>query len=127
MSSDFPKYKFITTSSDMFLAPEDIILQSEPVWHATALGWPASVDTFITKLPVISERFRGVHYQDIQNNIDILSYCAYLPTAGQDDLYTEILSLLTLDLSNHKNNKNSSIIIGMDSNCNIKSTKHALA
>ena len=48
------------------------------------------------------DRFCGVHYTDIANNIDILSYCAYLPTAGQDGDFTEVLSFLTLDISTHR-------------------------
>jgi hypothetical protein len=120
-SADFPSYKFLTTSSDMFCPPEDLILQSGPVWHGTALGWSSSIDTFITKIPVVSDRFCGVQYLDIVNNIDILSYCAYLPTSGQDDEFTEILSLLTLDLSSNRCGK-STILIGLDSNQSKKST-----
>ena len=121
VSKDFPSYKFLTTSSDMFSAPEDIILQSGPVWHGTALGWPSSLDTYVTKLPVVSDRFCGVQYLDNSNNIDILSYCAYLPTSGKDDEFTEILSLLSLDLANHRRDS-STIMIGLDSNQSDKSS-----
>ena len=71
ISSDFPTYKFLTTSSDMFSSPEDLILQSGPTWHGTALGWSSSIDTNITKLAIVSDRFYGVRYLDIANNIDI--------------------------------------------------------
>ena len=91
MSSDFPSFKFLTTSSDMFSPPEDLILQSGATWHGTALAWPSSIDTHVTRLPLVSDRFCGVQYLDTTNNIDILSYCAYLPTAGQDDDFSEIL------------------------------------
>ena len=121
LSSDFSCFKFLTTSSDMFLPPEDLILRSGPVWHGTALGWPSSIDTFVTKLPVVSDRFCGVRYLDTANSIDILSYSAYLPTSGQDYEFTEILSLLTLDIKSHKHD-NSTIIIGLDSNHSKKST-----
>lgn len=38
-SCGFKPYNFLTTSADMFLQPEDIILQSGPVWHGTSIGW----------------------------------------------------------------------------------------
>ena len=115
MSRDFPCMTFMTTSSDMFTPPEDLILQSGATWHGTALGWPSSLDTNMTKLPNVSDRLCGVQYLDLTNNIDILSYCAYLPTAGRDDEFTEVLSILTLDILKHVKSK-SAIIIGLDSN-----------
>ena len=121
LSSDFPSFRFLTTSSDMFSPPEDLALQAGPTWHGTALGWPSSIDTYVSKLPIVSERFCGVQYLDIANNIDILSYCAYLPTSGQDDEFNEVLSLLTLDLLTNRR-ESSTIIIGLDSNQSSKST-----
>ena len=106
----------------MFLPPEDLILQSGATWHGTALGWPVSIDPYISKLPVVSDRFCGVHYLDISSNIDILSYCAYLPTAGQDDDFSEVLSIFSLDILTHRSEK-STIIIGLDSNQSKKSTR----
>ena len=114
-SEDFPDFKFLTTSSDMFLPSEDMLFQTGPVWHGTALGWPSCINNNITKLPIVSERFCGVHYEDIEKNIDIISYCAYLPTAGQDEEFTETLSLLSCDISNNRS-EHSTIIIGWDSN-----------
>ena len=122
LSADFPRFKFLTTSSDMFCPPEDLVLHSGPVWHGTALGWPSSLESNTTKCPVVSERFCGVQYLDSANNIDILSYCAYLPTSGQDDEFTEVLSLLALDITSNKRD-NSTIVIGLDSNQSEKSTK----
>ena len=120
-STDFPTFKFLTTSSDMFVPPEDKMMLSGPTWHGSALGWPSSIDTHVTKFPVVSERFCGVQYVDKSNNIDIISYCAYLPTSGQDDDFTEVLTLLTLDIQKNKR-VNSTIIIGLDSNQSDKST-----
>ena len=122
LSSDFPNFRFITTSSDMFLQPEDLILQSGATWHGTALGWPSSIDTHVTQLPIVSERFCGVNYADITNNIDILSYCVYLPTAGDDDHFSEVLLILSLDLLNNRK-ENTTILVGLDSNQSEKSTK----
>ena len=67
-----------------------------------------------------------MHYTDIANNIDILSYCAYLPTASLDDDFTEILSILTIDISTHRS-ETSTIIIGLDSNQSKKSSKRRTA
>ena len=73
------------------------------------------------KLPLVSDRFCGVQYLDISNNIDILSYCAYLPTSGQYEECTEVLSLLTMDITSNRR-EHSTIIIGLDSNQSKKST-----
>jgi hypothetical protein len=61
-SNDFPNFNFLTTSSDMFLDPEDLALASGPVWHGTAIGWPSDIDAKIEKLSIVSNRFCGVLY-----------------------------------------------------------------
>ena len=105
----------------MFLPTEDLILQSGPVWHGTALGWKKSAEKFITKFEVVSERFCGVKYETNVNN-SIIAYTAYLPTSGQDDLFIEVLSLLSFDIIQN-NTDNSIIVIGTDSNVSKKSSK----
>ena len=30
---DFPSFKFLTTSSDMFNQPEDLLFSAGPIWH----------------------------------------------------------------------------------------------
>ena len=47
LSRDFLKYRFLTTSADMFTASEDKMLESGPIWHGTALGWTENVDKHI--------------------------------------------------------------------------------
>ena len=76
-AQDFKNYNFTTTSSDMFTWAEDKMLESGPVWHGTALGWDKSVEKYITRLPLISERFCGVKYND--ERTQILAYSAGLP------------------------------------------------
>ena len=118
---DFPVYNFHSTSSDMFLPTEDILLQSGPTWHGTVIGWHNSVDSSIMKLPIISERFCGVKYDD--KITKILAYTVYLPTSGQDDEFLEILMQLTMDIINNIEHKdNYAIVIGLDSNQSKKST-----
>ena len=60
LSSDFPTFNFLSTSSDMFLPPEDLILQSGATCYGAALGWTSSIDTHVSKLPAVSDRFCGV-------------------------------------------------------------------
>ena len=36
------------------------MLDKGPTWHGTALGWPSSVSSCISKIPLISTRFCGV-------------------------------------------------------------------
>ena len=114
-STDFPNYVFITTSSDMFMQTEDRILKQGATWHGTALAWPKHVDMLIVTLPIISDRFCGIKYEGKCPESCILAYTVYLPTAGRDDDFLEILSLLSHDL--HLNMiENGMVILGMDSN-----------
>ena len=122
MSKDFQNYNFLTTSSDSFTVPEDKMLESGPTWHGTALAWLKTVDSCITKIPIISERFCGVRYTDNKTNTNILAYTAYLPTSGKDDEFNEILSQLSCDIRNNLEEK-CAILIGLDSNQSEKSTK----
>ena len=121
ISKDFVDYDFLTTSSDMFTATEDLLLQSGPVWHGTALGWRKTATKHVTKLPVISDRFCGVKYVDSNLDSSIIAYTAYLPTSGQDDQFLEILSLLKYDIEQN-NTENCIVMIGTDSNVSSKST-----
>ena len=98
LSNDFDDYNFLTTAADMFTATEDLILQSGPVWHGTALVWKKTLEKFVTKLPLISERFCGVKYVDTSVDTNIIAYTAYLPTSGKDEEFLEILSLLSFDI-----------------------------
>ena len=76
----------------------------------------------MSKIPVISERFCGVKYQDNATNTSIVAYSAYLPTSGLDDEFLETLAQLSYDLQNNVNEK-SSILIGLDSNQSEKSSR----
>ena len=97
------------------------MLTSGATWHGTTMGWSIDIDKFVTKLPVISERFCGIFYSDSKSNI-LLSYTAYLPTSGLDEEFLEVLSQLSEDINIH-NQKNSAILIGIDSNQSKKSSK----
>ena len=116
-SSDFSSFEFQTTSSDTFLPPEDIILETGPTWHGTAIGWPSSLSSNVEKFPVVSTRFCGLKMKI--SDVEIIAYTLYLPTAGQDDDYLEEVSLLTHDLLQHVD-PNSTIIIGTDANTSVK-------
>ena len=90
-------YNFHTTSSDMFLPTEDLLLQSGPTWHETAIGCHSSANPKIRKIPVVSDIFCGVIYQDVKTNTRVLAYTAYLPTRGRDDEFMETVSQLTTE------------------------------
>ena len=95
LSSDFTSFEFLTTSSDSFKPPEDILLNSGPT------------------------RFCGLKIKI--NDTEIIAYTVYLPTAGQDDDYQEEISLLSHDLLVHLSSE-STIIIGTDANTSEKSS-----
>ena len=121
LKTDFLSYNFHTTSSNMFLPTEDLLLQRGPTWHGTAIGWHSSVNTNIKKIPVVSDRFCGVVYHNATTRI--LAFTAYMPTSGQEEEFLEIISQLTLNLlANIEDRKTCSIIIGLDSNQSKKST-----
>lgn len=69
--NDFKSYNFSTTSSDMFKPAEEQMLDSGPTWHGTAIGWAKNIDKYVSKVPVISERFCGVKYSDTYIYINI--------------------------------------------------------
>ena len=96
--TNFPQYNFHTTSSDMFLHPEDLSLESGPVWHGCALGWPNSINTYTRELPIVSDRFCGVLYQNKKTKTNILSYSLYLPTSGRDEDFLDVLDCLSKDI-----------------------------
>ena len=95
----------------MFISPEDLILQSGPVWHGTTLGWKKSIEKSISKLDIVSDRFCGVKYVDTVTKTSVIAYTAYLPTSGQDDLFIEVLSQLSFDIVQN-NTENSVLMIG---------------
>ena len=117
--TNFSTHNFLTTSEDMFTPAEDLLLQPGPVWHGTALGWSMSIDKCVTRLPVVSDRFCGIQIKNAE--ADILAYSAYMPTAGKDSEFLEVLSSLSEDIKHYKN-KDTTLVIGCDSNQSIKST-----
>ena len=96
------------------------MMASGPTWHGAAVGWQLDIDKYVRRIPIISERFSGVKYEDGQTNI--ITYSVYLPTCGQDDEYLEVLSLLSCDIINNRNG-NSGILIGLDTNQSEKSSR----
>ena len=118
--SDFPTYKFLSTASDMFTPAEELMLTPGTAWHGTTIGWSVDVDKFVTKLPVISDRFCGILYSD--KSISLLSYTAYLPTSGRDEEFMEVLAQLSADITQHMQD-NVAVIIGADTNHSKKSSK----
>ena len=116
----FKDYEFISTASDMFDNPEDILLISGCAWHGTALGWSSDIDKYVTRLPIVSDRFCGITLQN--GNTRILCYSLYLPTSGKDEEFLEVLMKLSSDIVNHRTS-NQSILIGADTNQSSKSSK----
>ena len=112
-SSDFSSYEFQTTSSDSFLAPEDILSKSGPTWHGTAIAWHSSFSSNMKNIPIVSTRFCGVKFE--AQELKIVAYTVYLPTAGQDDEFLEEITALSHDLSENSNT-DSIIVIRMDAN-----------
>ena len=73
MTTDFPNYVFFTASSDMFVPTEDRMIQPGPTWHGTAIGWPKSKDMYIKTIPIISDRFCGVIYEQKSTETHIIA------------------------------------------------------
>ena len=53
--------------------------------------------------------------------MDILAYSVYMPTAGKDDEFLEVMSSLSMDIKLHRTS-NKTLLIGCDSNQSKKST-----
>ena len=60
ISKDFPEYNFLSTASDMFTPEEELMLTPGTAWQGTTIGWSSKLDRFVTKLPVICDRFCGI-------------------------------------------------------------------
>ena len=56
-ATDFPNYDFLSTSSDMFVDTDDLILQTGAVWHGTMIGWNRNIGKHVQKLTPVNERF----------------------------------------------------------------------
>ena len=117
---DFSNYRFLSTASDMFTPAEDLMLTPGTAWQGTTIGWSSDIDKYVTKLPIVSERFCGISF--LNHETHILAYTAYLPTSGNDDFYLEVLDQLYSDILDHIQS-NSVILIGADTNQSEKSTK----
>ena len=117
---DFSDYRFLSTSSDMFTPVEDLMLTPGTAWQGTTIGWLSEIDKYVTKLPIVSERFCGISFSN--QDTHILAYTAYLPTSGNDDFYLEVLDQFYSDILNHIQS-NSAILIGTDTNQSEKSSK----
>ena len=115
-------YNFHTTSSDMFLGPEEAMLRSGPTWHGTAIGWPKSVDNRITKLPSVSDRICGVRYEDKSTNATILIYSVYFPTTGKDAEFADVKASLLEDIKLNRT-PGDILLVGTDANANNSSTR----
>ena len=73
----------------MFTAVEDLMLTPGTAWQGTTIGWSSEIDKYVSKLPIISERFCGIYYSNQATHL--LAYTAYLPTSGQDEYFLEVL------------------------------------
>ena len=61
--NDLPQYSFNITSSDMFLQPEDIVLNTSHCWHGTAIGWLNEYNSYVSKIPLVSKWLCGVKFK----------------------------------------------------------------
>ena len=89
-TNDFPVYKFHSTASDMFMPAEEVLLKSGTAWHGTTIAWKNDIDSQVQRLPIVSERFCGIRCKI--EEFEFLAYTLYLPTAGQDEDFLEVLS-----------------------------------
>ena len=66
---DFSDYRFLSTSSDMFTPVEDLMLTPGTAWQGTTIGWLSEIDKYVTKLPIVSERFCGISFSNQDTHI----------------------------------------------------------
>ena len=113
------QYSIQVATPDQFVNPEDKLGNPDHTWHGAAIMWHETLNSDILAIPNSHDRFTGVKINVCGHSV--LAISAYLPTSGRDDEMLECLA----ELSNYivVNNKNvDTIIIGMDSNCSVKST-----
>ena len=104
----------------MFQSAEECMLDTRPTWHGTALGWLRHIDSKVTRIPKVDERFSGIKYCDA--DLEIIAFCAYITTAGNDDHFLDVLDKLSINITANIDTK-SIILIGLDSNQSSKSSR----
>ena len=124
--ADFPKYSFHFSSSDMFISPEDLLLQTGATWHGTALGWNKSIEKMVTRLTCVHERFCGIRYSESSLGFSITAYTVYFPTSGKDEEFLEVIELLKRDIIENMT-ESCTLVIGTDSNVSTKSSRRRIA
>ena len=97
----------------MFLNAEDKIASHGQVWHGAAVAWHNDLQSQVTQLEAVHERFTAVKIA--LANVNIFAISLYAPTSGKDDEFLECLSYLSDFLANTRS-KNDVVIIGADSN-----------
>ena len=119
LSSDYPDYRFLISSDDLFSQPEDRLGLSDHVWHGTAIGWHRDLHSSVKQLKLVNERFAGIKIEC--GKMSVLALSLYLPTSGKDDEFSECLSSLS-NFIDENCDPSDSILIGADTNCSEKST-----
>ena len=95
----------------MFQPAEDCVLTAGTVWHGTAICWHKQFNRFISEIPIISNRFCIVRYEDKDTQLEILSY----------DKFIEVLDSFDYDIGQNKAS-DTILILGADANCSEKSS-----
>ena len=116
----YPDYNFKISTPDMFSYPEDTAGQREQNWHGSSVAWHCSLDSYVTPVENLSERFTGIKLKFDSHSLFVIS--VYFPTRGKDDEYLQCVT----DLHNYillNGDENELLIIGCDSNCSETSTK----
>ena len=119
MNEMFSDYSLHISTPDMFTPPEDLLSNSDPIWHGSAIMWHASLASGVTTLKTTNDRLAGVKIKS--ENEKFIAISAYFPTSGKDSEYLECTSDLANLVSKYRND-NETIIIGTDSNCSEKSS-----
>jgi hypothetical protein len=114
LSSDYPDYRFLISSDDLFSQPEDRLGLSDHVWHGTAIGWHRDLHSSVKQLKLVNERFAGIKIEC--GKMSVLALSLYLPTSGKDDEFSECLSSLS-NFIDENCDPSDSILIGADTNC----------
>ena len=125
LNKAFPDYSIEISTPDMFTPPEDLLCTSDHTWHGSGILWHDSLDSTVTVLKTINDRFASIKL--VLQDKKFLVFSVYFPTSGKDDEYLDCIGDLVNFAVEHQEN-DEIILIGTDSNCSEKSsTRRILA
>ena len=117
LSSKIKDYTAQISTPDQFIPTEDMLNSVSHTWHGAAIMWHSSLNSNVSNLKNVHDRFTGVKISLPDRTL--LAISAYLPTSGKDDEYLDCVAILSNFIMD---NCCDIVLIGGDFNCSDKAS-----